>query len=248
MRRAERLFRLVSELRSMGTARAEDLARRLEVSVSTIYRDIAHLQGSGLPIEGEAGIGYLLRPGFDLPNTAFTHDQVDALAIGLAYVERTGDPSLAAAAREVRAKLQAGMPDPETRALATAPYLSLQTKEGVDQSALRAAIRDRQIVELGYTDKSSAVSLRRIRPILIWDLPLSWMVTGWCELRNDFRTFRADRISTLTITDDHFPEDQNKNVAAFLTRDEDIAKSPLGKPSSKTYRLPDAARALTEKR
>lgn len=107
MRRAERLFRLVNEMRARGVSRAEDLADHFEVSTRTIYRDIAHLQASGLPIEGEAGIGYLLRPGFDLPNLTFTFDQVDALAIGLSFVENAGDPVLAEAAREVRAKLQA---------------------------------------------------------------------------------------------------------------------------------------------
>ena len=97
MRRAERLFRLVNEMRTRGVSRADELARLLEVSVSTIYRDIAHLQASGLPIEGEAGVGYMLRPGFDLPNVTFTHDQIDALAVGLSFVERTGDPTLVAA-------------------------------------------------------------------------------------------------------------------------------------------------------
>ena len=109
MRRAERLFRLVNEMRSLGTCRAGDLARRLEVSQRTVYRDIAHLQASGLPIDGEAGVGYVLRPGFDLPSVTFTHDQLDALAVGLALAQSMDDPSLAAAAREVRAKLQAGL-------------------------------------------------------------------------------------------------------------------------------------------
>ncbi len=107
MRRAERLFRIINEMRTRDVIRGAELAERFEVSLSTIYRDIAHLQASGLPIEGEAGIGYLLRPGFDLPNMTFTHDQVDALAIGLSFVERTGDPALASAAHEVRAMIQA---------------------------------------------------------------------------------------------------------------------------------------------
>ena len=91
MRRAERLFRIVSELRARGVCRAEDLARHFEISVRTVYCDIAHLQGSGLPIEGEAGIGYLLRPGFDLPAMTFTFEQLDALAISLSFVEAAGD-------------------------------------------------------------------------------------------------------------------------------------------------------------
>jgi predicted DNA-binding transcriptional regulator YafY len=102
MRRAERLFRLVNEMRSRGLSRADDLAAHFEISVRTVYRDIAHLQASGLPIEGEAGVGYLLRPGFDLPSMTFTHDQVEALAVGLSFAESLDDPALAAAAREAR--------------------------------------------------------------------------------------------------------------------------------------------------
>ena len=97
MRRAERLFRLVNEMRTRGVSRARELAEHFEVSVSTIDRDIAHLQASGLPIEGAAGVGYLLRPGFDLSNVTFTHDQVDALVEGLSFVESTGDPVTQAA-------------------------------------------------------------------------------------------------------------------------------------------------------
>ena len=128
MRRAERLFRLVNEMRTHDVCRAADLAEQFEVGIATIYRDIAHLQASGLPIEGEAGVGYLLRPGFDLPNVTFTHDQIDALAVGLSFVERTGDAALASAAREARAKIQAGLPAPEERKLADAPYFSLHER------------------------------------------------------------------------------------------------------------------------
>ena len=123
MRRAERLFRVVNEMRTRSVTRAEDLAKHLEVSVRTIYRDLAHLQASGLPIEGEAGVGYLLRPGFDLPSVTFTHEQVDALAIGLSFVESLDDPVLASAAQEVRAKLQASLPHPEQPEAGGCPLL-----------------------------------------------------------------------------------------------------------------------------
>ena len=183
MRRAERLFRLVNEMRTRGVSRAGDLAARFEVSPSTIYRDIAHLQASGLPIDGEPGVGYLLRPGFDLPNTTFTHDQLDALAMGLAFVERTGDPTLASAAREARAKLQAGLPAPEERKLADAPYFSLHRKGEApsDLSVIRAAIRDRHVVRFAYRNGAGDASDRAIRPLVVWDLPEGWMVSGWCD-------------------------------------------------------------------
>jgi predicted DNA-binding transcriptional regulator YafY len=218
MRRAERLFRLVNEMRTRGVSRANELAEHLEVSTSTIYRDIAHLQASGLPIEGEAGVGYLLRPGFDLPNVTFTHDQIDALAVGLSFVERTGDPDLASAAREVRAKIQASLPLPEERKLADAPYFSLHRKNGTFGSAglIREAIRNRQVVQISYRNGEGIASERRVRPLVVWTLTDGWMFSAWCELREDFRTFRSDRIAHLAVTDDRFEDDEKTGLRAFM--------------------------------
>ncbi len=218
MRRAERLFRLVNEMRARGVSRASDLAERLEVSVSTIYRDIAHLQASGLPIDGEAGVGYLLRSGFDLPNVTFTNDQVDALALGLSFVERTGDPALAEAAREARAKIQAGMPRPEERRLADAPYFSLAGRTGAmpDLTLLRRAIRQRRIAQFDYRDGKGKRTGRRVRPLVIWNLPDGWMLSAWCELRQDFRTFRLDRMQDLALTGETFVEDEATGLRTFM--------------------------------
>ena len=218
MRRAERLFRLVDEMRTRHVVRADDLAERLEVSVRTVYRDIAHLQASGLPIEGEPGVGYLLRPGFDLPSVTFTHDQLEALALALAQVETADDPTLAAAAREVRAKLQASLPEPERRTLLDAPYFALRAPREAPPHAgeLRAAIRERRIVRMAYRDAAGSGTTRRLRPLAIWTLPEGWMVTGWCELRRAFRTFRLDRIARLDVLDETFEEDERTGLAAFL--------------------------------
>jgi predicted DNA-binding transcriptional regulator YafY len=218
MRRAERLFRLVNEMRSRRVGRAFELAAALEVSVSTIYRDIAHLQASGLPIEGEAGVGYILRSGFGLPNVTFTHDQIDALAVGLAFVERTADPVLAAAAKEVRAAIQASLPTPEDRRLADAPFYNLLPKRGAAHHAglLRRAIRGQRVVELVYRTGDAAPARRRVRPLVMWDLPDGWMVSGWCERRSAFRTFRWDRIVELGVTDERFGEDATTGLIAFL--------------------------------
>ena len=218
MRRAERLFRLVNEMRTRGVSRAHDLAEQLEVSVRTIYRDIAHLQASGLPIEGEAGVGYLLRPGFDLPNVTFTHDQVDALAVGLSFVESTGDPVLAEAAREARAKIQASMPQPEERKLADAPYFSLQGRNSAAPALalLRRAIRQRQIAQFDYQDGDGNRTERRVRPLVIWNLTDGWMFSAWCELRQDFRTFRFDRIANLATTGERFNDNKATGLRAFM--------------------------------
>ena len=218
MRRAERLFRLVNEMRTRSVVRAKELAEHLEVSVSTIYRDIAHLQASGLPIEGEAGVGYLLRPGFDLPNVTFTEDQVDALAVGLSFVERTGDPVLVSAAREARAKIQAGMPRPEERKLADAPYFSLQDRNRAtpNLALLRRAIRERQVTQFDYQDSTGNQTERRVRPLVIWSLADGWMFSAWCELRRDFRTFRFDRMANLAMTGERFDEDEATGLRAFM--------------------------------
>lgn len=218
MRRAERLFRIINEMRTRDVIRGAELAERFEVSLSTIYRDIAHLQASGLPIEGEAGIGYLLRPGFDLPNMTFTHDQVDALAIGLSFVERTGDPALASAAHEVRAMIQAGMPDRDKRKLADAPYFSLQIRNSAlpTVSLVREAIRMQLVVDIRYEDVGGQLSERSVRPLVIWNLTDGWMFSAWCELRQDFRTFRFDRIVKLSVTSTVFEDDDAKGLRAFL--------------------------------
>jgi predicted DNA-binding transcriptional regulator YafY len=218
MRRAERLFRLVNEMRVRGISRADDLAAGFEVSVRTIYRDIAHLQASGLPIDGAAGVGYLLRPGFDLPSMTFTHEQVDALAVGLSFAESLDDPNLAAAAREVRAKLQAGMPEPAARKLTNAPYFALRRSTSAPDHAglLRDAIRRRRIVTFTYADGAGQRSDRRVHPLAIWTLIDGWMFSGWCELRQNFRTFRFDRIAGLSLTDECFADDPAKGLRAFM--------------------------------
>lgn len=219
MRRAERLFRLVSELRSRGVTRAEDLAAYFEISVRTIYRDIAHLQASGLPIDGEAGVGYILRPGFDLPAMTFTYDQLDALAFGLSFVEVAGDPSLAAAAQEVRAKLQAALPAPELRKLERAPLFASRRDGRAPPllTTIRRAIRDAEVVDLRYGEGAAEPTERRVRPLAIWAFTDGWLFLGWCELRNDFRAFRLDRIVTVYPTGDHFVDEPMKDLATYLS-------------------------------
>ncbi|MCA3448035.1 MAG: YafY family transcriptional regulator [Rhodobacter sp.] len=221
MRRAERLFRLVNEMRTRSVSRAEDLAAQLEVSTRTIYRDIAHLQGSGLPIEGEAGVGYLLRPGFDLPPVTFTHEQIDALAVALSFAESLDDPVLASAAKEVRAKIQASLPLPEQRQLADAPFYSLRRSTGAPEfaSAVRKAIRMRRMVRMSYTNGQGQRTDRVLRPLAVWNFDEGWMFSGWCDLRQHFRTFRFDRVTQLMVTDQVFERDDRKSLRAFLDHD-----------------------------
>lgn len=219
MRRAERLFRLVGELRSRGVSRAEDLAAYFEISARTVYRDIAHLQASGLPIEGEAGVGYILRPGFDLPPMTFTFEQLDALAVGLSFVEAAGDPSLSEAAREVRAKLQASLPEPDRRKLENAPLFASRRQGRANPvlKIVREAIRDSEILRLRYSGAEGQPSDRRVRPLAIWAFTDGWLFAGWCELRQDFRAFRIDRISEIEATGENFADEPGKNLESYLS-------------------------------
>src|SRR3546814_1709446 len=134
--------------------------------VRTVYRYMAHLQGSGLPIEGEAGVGYLLRPGFDLPAMTFTFEQLDALAMGLSFVEAAGDTSLSQAAKEVRAKLQASLPDPDKRKLENAPLFASRrgARAGPITQIVRRAISVAEVLQLTSQDDSGTLTDRRVRP------------------------------------------------------------------------------------
>ena len=184
----------------------------------TVYRDIAHLQASGLPIEGEAGFGYLLRPGFDLPALTFTFEQLDALAVGLSFVEVAGDTSLAQAAREARAKLQAALPEPDQRKLEKAPLFASR-RDGLVAPTLkmvRRAVREAEVLRLHYEGADGAHSVRRVRPLAIWAFTDGWLVAGWCELRQDFRAFRLDRISKAEDTGDSFADEPGRNLQAYL--------------------------------
>jgi len=222
MRRAERLFRLVNELRSRDLVRASDLAEAMEVSARTVYRDIAHLQASGLPIDGEAGVGYVLRTGFDLPNLTFTHDQIDALAIGLSMIETAGDAVLGTAAQEVRLKLQAALPSPEDRrALAEAPYLAInEAAPSTDLTLVRRAIRNRTVLEILYKTPDGPQMQRALRPLVVWQMHGGWMVSGWCELRAGFRNFRVDRMARIRCTGRSFEDDPHTGYAAYMAHEE----------------------------
>lgn len=214
MRRAERLFRLVAAMRGGGVARASDLAARLEVSVRTVYRDIAHLQASGLPIEGEAGVGYLLRPGFDLPAMTFTVGQIDALAMGLSFVEVAGDAALADAARQVRAKLQTALPDPRERALDDAPFFAARCDGRAAEvaKAVCRAIRDGAVLRPRYRDGDDRLSDRDVRPLAIWAFTDGRLFAALCELREDFRAFRLDRIDAATATERRFADEAGRDL------------------------------------
>ena len=146
---------------------------------------------------------------------------MEALAVGLAMAESLDDPDLATAAREARAKLQSALPRPDTRRLMDAPFFALRRSTGAPAHAalVRTAIRQRRVLLLAYADALGHPSTRRLHPLAIWAMTDGWMFSGWCELRADFRTWRFDRVVTLTLTEDRFPDDADKSLAAFRARE-----------------------------
>ncbi|QBF32225.1 YafY family protein [Thalassococcus sp. S3] len=196
MHRSNRLFEIIQILRSTGRPiRAEDLSEKLEVSVRTIYRDIAALQAMRTPIEGEPGVGYVMRRGYDLPPLNFDREEVEALWVGLSMLARTGDIALQRAAKRVCAKIDALQHPADW--LQVAPWgapVDDPDQGCVPMSLLRAAIREERKLRLRYRDEKGQETLRIVRPIaLIYHLECV-MLGAWCELREGLRHFRTDRM------------------------------------------------------
>lgn len=187
--------------------RGEELARELAISLRTLYRDVASLQAQGAPIDGEPGLGYILRPGFTLPPLMFTEDEVEALMLGSHWVAENGDPRLAQAAMDVMAKVAAVSP-PDRRAQFDNPSLLVVTRSNnlTAMAPIRDAIRRERKLEIDYRDAGSAVTQRTIWPFAVGFFEEARIVVAWCELRQDYRHFRIDRIAGLTETDARYPK------------------------------------------
>ena len=224
MRRAERLIRIVQALREAapGAVTAQEMGGKFEVSERTIYRDIAHLIGSGAPIDGEAGVGYVLRPGFDLPPMTFSFEQLDALALGARFVRATGDKDLASAASEALAKIEHALPDTHRQRLRSAPLFAMMLDETVRPEAfapVRNAIAERRKLRIRYKALSDDNTTRIVRPLALTCFGRVWLLTAWCELRDDFRHFRADRIERLTVLAESFDDEPGKTFADMKARE-----------------------------
>ncbi len=221
MRRADRLFAIVHHLRGRRLTTAAQLAQWLEVSERTIYRDIADLAGSGVPIDGEAGVGYRIRAGFDLPPLMFTFDEIDALVIGARFVEAWAGPKLAGGARSALAKIAAALPPDKRIALERsplfAPGFNVDPKPGERLDALRQAIGEQRFADLDYKDGADQSTQRRVRPLGLYFWGDVWTLAAWCELRQDFRNFRLDRIVEASISE-RFPDESGKRLEDFLRR------------------------------
>ncbi|MDP1964486.1 MAG: YafY family protein [Reyranella sp.] len=215
MRRSDRLFDIIQRLRTApGPVTATMLAADLEVTPRTVYRDIATLQARRVPIEGAAGVGYVLRRGFDLPPLMFTIDEVEAIAVGARLVRRLRDPKLQEAADAVLAKVTVVLPDRMRSHLSATPiYVSpgiTAEAQGTDLADMRAAIRDSRKLYIAYADVTGRRSNRTIWPIAMAYYVDVTLVGAWCELRADYRNFRVERIQSSKVLDEHFDQDNGR--------------------------------------
>ena len=228
MRRADRLFQIVQLIRGRRLSTAEFLARRLEVSARTVYRDVAALQQQGVPIEGEAGVGYRMRAGFDLPPLMFTKEEAQALVAAVRLAQPQLDRALGAQAEGALSKILAVLPA-GARAAAEglalfAPLGGMTAQMSERMALLREATESRNKLRLDYLDLSEVRSERVVRPLacLFWG-PV-WTMAAWCEKREDFRSFRVDRIQSLTLLDERFRDEPGKTLADMTRATEDRAQ------------------------
>jgi predicted DNA-binding transcriptional regulator YafY len=199
MRRADRLFQIIQILRrSTRPVTAAALAEELEVSKRTVYRDVADLIGQRVPIEGEAGLGYLLAPDYDMPPLMLTPDEIEAVMLGAQWVAGRSDKVLSNAARDVVAKIAAVVPE-RLRPIVLEPSVGVkpttaEPEGSVDPATLRSAIRNGRKLRLRYRSEAGEETERTVWPVILGYAETSRLLVAWCELRQGFRHFRADRM------------------------------------------------------
>ncbi len=220
MRRADRLFRIVEYLKARArVVTASSIAEAMEVSVRTIYRDISDLETSGVPILGEAGVGYMLDKDYVVRPLMFDVEELDALMLGAQMVESWGDPALAKAARQAVDKITSVLPDQLRKEIEKTFLFSIPTQSSpvtsIDFTKLRRAIRSKHKVEFSYVREDGQSSTRKVRPLCMAFFGPVWLLAAWCELREDFRNFRLDRIQKMKITEDLFRDEKGKNLQDF---------------------------------
>lgn len=219
MRRTDRLFDIIQILRDGKLYRAQDIAERLEVSTRTIYRDMDTLSASGVPIEGERGVGYMITQAISLPPLTLTASELEALNLGLAIVGQAADDTLKIAAETLADKIDTVLPaqtiaEAEAWKFAVYPFAD-PTRNLTHMPLLRSAIKARQKVRLTYTSRENAVTSRVIRPLHMEYWGRVWTLTSWCELREGFRVFRLDLIESAEALPDLFVDEPGKTLADY---------------------------------
>lgn len=220
MRRTDRLFDIIQILRDGKLHRAQDIADRFDVSVRTIYRDMDTLIASGVPVQGERGVGYIITHAITLPPLTLTAAELEALNLGMAIVGEAADPDLKAAALSLADKIDAVLPTQtiaEADAWKFAVYPFADAARGfAHMPTLRAAIRARQKLRLTYTSKDQIVTQRTVRPLHMEYWGRVWTLTAWCELRAGFRVFRVDLIETAEALPELFVDEPGKRLSDYM--------------------------------
>ena len=221
MRKAERLNEIVHQLRRMHQAvTADTLAALFEVSPRTIYRDIQDLMDSGIPITGEAGVGYVIDKQYHLPPIMFDADEIEAIALGIGMVSNWTDAAFARKAKSAYEKIQATLTAPMIHELTQISTFSAPSRYKipwkVNFTEVRECIRRKQFVTFSYLDLSDQVTERTIRPLALISFSPIWLLAGWCEMRQNFRNFRLDRISDFSISPQRFRDEKGKALSDYL--------------------------------
>ncbi|MCZ7452731.1 YafY family protein [Rhizobium rhizogenes] len=209
MRKASRLFEIIQILRlARRPVTAQTIADKLEVTARSVYRDIAALQTMRVPIEGERGVGYILRPGFSLPPLMFSIEETEAIVLALAMVGRSSDTELRQAAKKASDKIAASLPEPLSKTLSANALHAwgsiAPAPVGIDLATVRRAVRDEERLEISYRDETGTETRRQIRPIAVIYYSETVNIVGWCELRQAIRNFRSDRVLTCESTGSFF--------------------------------------------
>ena len=235
MRRADRLLQILQIMRrANGPIAASRIAEELEVSLRTLYRDMVSLESTGVPIRGEAGVGYVLEDGFDMPPLMFTESELEAIMLGARLLDGRVDEALSRAAKDVVAKIAAVVPqDLKATLIDTplyAPMLRAPDKFKVDVADIRRALRIEAKVLLNYRALNGAVSQRVVWPVLVSLFRDTMVLAAWCTLREDFRTFRIDGMESFELMEQKMPKSRKSLFVEWK------------KTETAKYRRPDAER------
>jgi predicted DNA-binding transcriptional regulator YafY len=219
VRRADRLFQIVQHLRARRLTTAAQLARAVGTSERTIYRDIRDLTLSGVPVRGEAGVGYQMDRHYDLTPLMFTRDEVEAVVVGVRMMRAFGTPRLQAAAESALNKVALALPRERREEIESQPLYAVSARKATPSENIelvRDAITESRKLRLTYRDEKDQESMRVVRPLALYFWGAVWTLAAWCETRRDFRNFRVDRIGASEMLSDTFQVEPGKALDDFL--------------------------------